>query len=40
MQSGGSAFLATLKAAWLRPLPLTILVLAILGVVYYLFYRG
>ncbi len=40
MQSGGSAFVSALKAAWLRPLPLTVLFLVILGVVYYLFYRG
>lgn len=40
MQSGGSAFFSALKAAWFRPLPLTVLFLIILGVVYYLFYRG
>jgi hypothetical protein len=40
MQSGGSAFISALKAAWLRPLPLTVLFLIILGIVYYLFYRG
>lgn len=41
MQSSEGALLATLKAAWLRPLPLgVLLILVVLGVVYYLFYRG
>jgi hypothetical protein len=41
MQSGGSPLFSALKAAWLRPVPLTVLlILAILGVVYYVFYRG
>lgn len=40
MPSGGNAFFSALKAAWLRPVPLTVLFLIILGVVYYLFYRG
>jgi putative methionine-R-sulfoxide reductase with GAF domain len=39
--SGGNAFFAALKAAWLRPLPIAVLlILVTLGVVYYLFYRG
>jgi hypothetical protein len=41
IDSGGSAFFAALKAAWLRPLPIAVLlILVTLGVVYYIFYRG
>jgi|GEM_PF-3566408 len=41
IESGGNAFFAALKAAWLRPLPIAVLlILVTLGVVYYMFYRG